>query len=184
MPHRTIICDTRQHAGKHGHKMDWWVAHGVPTVVRKLDFGDYMTDGSNISVDTKRDVDEVAKNINGAEHDRFIRECERAAQAGYRLVFLVENDLGYTNLGDVVRWTNGHCVHCGRNMERNATGDCKPLDPHGKCPRHGTRKPIQGPRLYKAMRTIEARYLCRFEFCAPSESAERICGLLGVEYDN
>ncbi len=182
----TIYEDTRQQVkpvDKHAIKHDWWRAHGVEVLRQKLSFGDYSADGSNVCVDSKANVDEVAKNINGAEHDRFIRECERAAQAGYRLVFLVENDLGYDNLGDVVRWTNGHCVHCGRNMERNATGDCKPLDPHGKCPRHGTRKPIQGPRLYKAMRTIEARYLCSFEFCAPDESARRICELLGVGYD-
>ena len=175
--------DTRQQKGKHEHKRSWWAAHGVEVVRRKLDFGDYARDGSNVCVDTKADVDEIAKNINGAAHDRFIRECDRAYNAGYRLVFLVENDLGYTNLGDVVRWTNGHCVKCGENCETNPRGICRPLDPHGKCPRHDKRKPIQGPRLYKAMRTIEARHLVRFEFCPPGEAARRICELLGVEYE-
>lgn len=183
MARGTVVCDTRQHAGKHEHKAEWWAAHGVPTVARKLDFGDYMAEGSNVSVDTKRSVDEVASNINGRDHARFIRECERAARAGCRLVVLVENGLGYSNMGDVARWVNGHCARCRLNAANGKGGGCMPLDPHGKCPRHGTRKPIQGARLYKAMGTIERRHGCRFEFCAPEEAARRICELLGVEYD-
>lgn len=171
--------DTRQQAGKHVIKDEWWAAHGVPTTRVKLDFGDYMVDGSNVSVDTKRSVSEIAQNINGRNHDRFKRECIRAREAGCRLVVLVENREGYTSIDDVRGWCNDHCRACGVRRKRG----CDPSDASGKCPKHGTRKPIQGTRLAKAMLTMQERYGVRFEFCAPKDSARRICELLGVSYE-
>ena len=76
--------DTRQVLGKHDRKNEWWRSHGVEVVRRKLDFGDYMVDGSNVSVDTKRNISEVAMDC-GRDHDRFAREMDRAREAGYRL---------------------------------------------------------------------------------------------------
>lgn len=189
-----IYSDTRQKPGHHDIKEKWWAEHGIELERVALTVnghvanqavapaGDYCAEGSNVCVDTKASVDEVAGNINGKEHERFIAEIERAAAWGYRLVILVENELGYANMGDVLRWTNGHCVRCHK---RRVTGKARGCNPNGKgkCPRHGTRKPIQGARLYKAMDTIERRYGCRFEFCAPDESARRICELLGVTVD-
>lgn len=173
-----IQVDTRQQAGKHEIKNEWWASHGVPTVRCKLDFGDYMTEGSNISIDTKRNIDEIAQNINGRNHDRFKRECQRAQAAGYRLVILIENRDGIWNLDGLKEWTNTHCVKCRYRLQRK----CKPKDPRGKCPRHGTRKPIHGDRLAKAMSTMTERYGVRFEFCSPQYSACRICQLLGVDH--
>lgn len=173
-----IIEDSRQQSGKHELKRGWWEAHGVTITRRKLDFGDYMTDGGCVSVDTKRNIDEVAQNINGKNHARFKRECQRAQAAGCKLVVLVENREGVRDLDGLRKWTNGHCIACG--MRR--TGACKPHDTQGKCPRHDTRKPIQGVRLAKAMQTMHERYGVAFEFCKPSESARRVCELLGVEY--
>ena len=183
--------DTRQQikpVDKHAIKHEWWRVHKVNVVRKKLDFGDYTKDGSNICIDSKRNVDELARNISGgrkngrkkSEHVRFREECQRAAAAGYRLVVLVENDLGYTNAGDVVRWINGHCAAC----REFRVGDCRPhIDSAGTCPRHKTPKPIQGARLYKAMSTMSLRYGVRFEFCAPEDSARRVCELLGIDYD-
>ena len=170
--------DTRQHEGKHDAKEGWWAAHGVEVVRRKLDFGDYMREGSNVSVDTKRNVDEIAQNINGRSHARFRRECERARDAGFRLVVLVENRHGYREVADVRSWTNGHCRAC---RERRG-GLCDPRDPRGRCPRHGTAKPIQGPRLALAMQTMSGRYGVEFALCAPGDAARAVCDLLGIEY--
>ena len=174
----TIKADTRQQAGKHVIKDEWWASHGVSTVRVKLDFGDYMADGSNVSVDTKRSIAEVAQNINGKNHDRFKRECLRASDAGYKLVVLVENRDGVTSLMDLHKWMNDHCRMCGTRRSVH----CNPHD-GAKCPRHGTRKPIQGPRLAKAMETMSIRYGVKFMFCKPRESAEIICELLGVDYE-
>lgn len=172
-----LMEDSRQQAGKHELKHGWWGAHGVTITRQKLDFGDYMVEGSNVSVDTKASVAEIAQNINGREHARFKRECQRAAEAGYRLVVLVENTDGYTHPAHVCQWTNTHCTSC----RRYRAGKC---DPHagGQCEKHGTRKPIQGPRLAKAMSTMSARYGVKFMFCAPEDSARIVCDLLGVEY--
>ena len=175
-----IRIDTRQQAGKHENKHEWWALHGVPTVRVKLDFGDYMTDGSNRSIDTKRSIDEIAQNINGKQHGRFKRECQRAAAAGYRLVILIENEDGITDFGSLQAWTNTHCRYCV-HFNKKA---CDPRDSGEKCRKHGTRKPIQGERLAKAMQTMTERYGVLFAFCHPKESAKIICELLGVKYDN
>ena len=167
-----LYCDTRQHAGKHNAKMRWWESHGVDTEVRKLDFGDYMTDGSNISVDTKRSVAELAQNVR-RDHARFKREIERANAAGCKLVVLVEE-----KPRDLVKWTNPHCRSC----EIRRRSACAPMSPRGRCARHGTVKPIQGPSLSKTLRTMEERYGVVFEFCRPSESARRVCEILGIDY--
>lgn len=176
-----LIEDTRQQAHKHEVKHAWFAAHGVEVERRKLDFGDYMrADGTgNISVDTKRSIDEIAQNIGGKEHARFRRECERARDAGYRLVVLIEQDRGYDNLGDLVRWTNTHCVKCGYRVR----GACRPHVKDGKCPRHKTKNPIQGARLYKAMCTMHDRYAVNFEITTREECARRICEILGLEVD-
>ena len=174
----TIYIDTRQQSGKHVIKDEWFSQHGIVTVRKTLNFGDYMTDDSNISIDTKRDIAEVAKNINGRGHDRFKCECIRARDAGYRLVILIENRDNVHNLADLRSWMNDHCRACNH---RRRVG-CNPND-GAKCQRHNTRKPIQGARLALAMSTMSERYGVVFEFCKPSESARRICELLGVNYE-
>lgn len=173
-----IYEDSRQQSGKHEIKHGWWEAHGVSITRRKLDFGDYMAEGSNVSVDTKRSIDEIAQNINGKSHDRFKRECQRAQAAGYRLVVLVENRDGVRDYDGLRKWTNTHCIRCGKRPR-----ECDPRDMSTKCIRHGTRKPIQGPRLVKAMQTMGERYGVEFRFCKPSESARIVCELLGVGYE-
>lgn len=179
-----VICeDTRQQndarGDKHASKHAWWASHGVTVIARKLDAGDYMSDGCAVTVDTKRSVAEIAQNINGREHDRFKRECQRAADAGLTLVVLVENRNGYRSVGDVRRWTNEHCAHCAFRLRRA----CNVHDARVRCAKHGTRKPIQGPRLAKAMRTMGERYGVEFMFCSPEDSARIVCDLLGVPYD-
>ena len=180
--------DTLNKPTKHAIKHSWWSAHGVAIVRIRFDgtheqcpvsFGDYYAPGSNRVVDTKRSVDEIAQNINGKQHARFKRECQRAQGAGFRLVVLIENDLGYSSFGDVAAWTNGHCLKCG--YYRGAK--CEPRNSSTKCMKHGTKKPIQGDRLAKAMETMQGRYGVRFVFCKPQEAAEIICKLLGVMYE-
>lgn len=172
-----IYEDTRQqmaHGDKHATKHRWWNAHSVEVVRRKLDTGDYMTDGSNVTVDTKKGLEEIAANIGGRAHRRFSDECKRAQESGLRLVVLVEC-VGYASMTDVRAWTNTHCRKCGKA--------CNPHDPRGKCMRHGTRKPIQGARLVKAMQTMAKRYGVEFVFVRPQDAARYICERLGVDYE-
>ena len=176
----TIIEDTRQqqrHGDKHANKHAWWEAHGVDVERRKVDFGDYIrADGtSNISIDTKRSLDELAGNV-GRDHARFVHELDRAREAGWRLVVMVEVGHPYRDLEDVSRWTPYVCRRCPHYTSHECT-------PHGsdRCRRFRS-KPMQGPTLYKTLRSLERDHGVIFELCAPGRSARRICEILGVGY--
>lgn len=174
----TIICDTRQQRGKHVNIDAWLDRHNIAYAYRKLDFGDYArADGlSNVVVDTKRSFDEVVGNV-GREHERFVRELDRARKAGCRLVILIEVGAPYTTLDKVDGWISGVCKRCNRYR----LNQC---DPHasGRCQTHRS-KPMQGRTLLKIIRTLEKEHSCRFEVCHPAHSAARICELLGVMYE-
>lgn len=149
-----IIEDTRQQSGKHDIKHNWFVTHDISLVRSKLPFGDYAP-VPKISIDTKRDMDEIAGNICGKEHKRFINECKAARDAGCKLIILVENNLGISDVSQVHTWENPRSVY---------SDGC-----------------IQGPRLQKAMETIQERYGVTFMFCSPEESAQRITELLNEQ---
>ena len=167
---QVLLVDTRQQAGKHAVKDAWFAAHGVATERRKLDFGDYMVAGSNVSVDTKQSVQELAGNV-GREHARFVRECERARAAGFRLVVLVEEHPEYANRDLMVGWVPYACRTCMR---------CRPLTDRG-CLRYRG-KPLGRARLARVLATIEERHGVRFEFCRREDTALRICRILGVRH--
>ena len=102
-----------------------------------------------VAVDTKENMVEIAQNIGGGK-----REHQRFIKdIGCRLYILVENEDGIRSVADVQRW---------RNPRTEYSPNC-----------------IQGPRLAKAMTTIEERYGCRFRFCTPQEAAAIIVDLLG-----
>lgn len=164
-----IWCDTRQQAGKHVNVDKWFDEHGVSYSYRKLDFGDYMRDGSNVSIDTKQSMDELASNL-GKEHARFARECGRARDAGYRLVILVERKPKLNDRIELARWLPLPCRMCGK---------CDPRD-GGACKAHRNR-PLQGATAAKIMDTLTRKYGVEFEFCTRNDTARRICELLGVE---
>lgn len=150
----TLIEDSRQQTGKHDIKHLSFKNAGVEVVRCKLPWGDYALPPS-ISVDTKANMDEIAANICGKEHTRFINECKAAKAAGCQLVILVENDLGISCLSEVHNWINPRVVY---------SPNC-----------------VQGPRLQKAMMTISERYGVEFQFCTPEESGQRIMEILRNE---
>lgn len=172
--------DSRQQikpVDKHAKKHRWWKSHGVAIERKKLDFADYIrADGmSNIAIDTKANLQEIAGNL-GKDHDRVVREVERANKAGFRLVFLVEVGGNYKCVDDVFRWTNDVCVRC----QHYRAGICKP--PRTRCIRF-KRRPMTGATLAKIMHSMERDHGCIFEFIHPMMAAKRICDLLGVEYE-
>ena len=134
--------DTRQQAGKHDIKHGYFETHDVELLRCKLPFGDYAPP-PRVSIDTKANMDEIANNICGQEHKRFINECKAAKAAGCQLIILVENTVGVTDISEVHRWINPRSVYSP------------------KC--------VQGPRLQKAMMTISDRYGVQFRFCTPEE---------------
>lgn len=171
-----IWIDTRQKKHKHDNIDLWFSAHGVEYEYKKLDFGDYMRDGSNVSIDSKQDLAEVCANV-GRDHKRFVRECDRAVAAGYRLYILVEQGGGYRCVDDVRMWTNPVCIRCARRKN----GECRPHEPV-RCARYRS-TPMQGRTLAKIMAGIEVNHGCKWLFCNKRQTARIICDLLGVKYE-
>ena len=143
--------DTRQKSDKHDKKHAWFNFHGVELVRCKLPFGDYAPIPP-VSIDTKENMEEIAGNICGKEHKRFINECKAAKAAGCRLIILVENENGIRDVNEVHTWINPRVIYSP------------------KC--------VQGAQLQKAMETIHERYGTEFLFCAPEESAQIITEIL------
>lgn len=173
-----IIEDSRQQAHKHDHIESWMRAHGVEFEprARALPFGDYMRDGSNISVDTKKDIQELVMDV-GRDHARFARECDRARSDGWRLVVLVESGKRYNTRPELEGWTSGVCGRCPDMMHNRC-------DPHDKgCKRHHYR-PMQGETLYKITRRMELEHGVRFVYCDKADTAMVICEILGVNFDS
>lgn len=147
----TILEDTRQQAGKHEIKHRYFQAADIAVCRCKVPFGDYAP-VPPVSVDTKASMDEIAGNIGGREHKRFINECKAAKAAGCKLIILIENTLGITDISQVHTWVNPRAIY---------SPGC-----------------IQGPRLQKAMETISERYGVTFLFCAPADAGRIIMGVL------
>lgn len=137
---------------------------------RKLDTGDYWADGSRYLVDTKKDVQELAGNV-GRDHDRFVRELDRATADGKVLIILVEEHPEYERPELLETWVSGVCRRCRR---------CDPLRDSCKAKR---RKPMNGPQLRKILDALHERHGARFMFCDKGRTAEIVCGILGVRYE-
>lgn len=154
-----LLEDTRQQGSgssdKHAVKHECWAAAGVEVVRSKLAWGDYCLPPA-ISVDTKRSIAEMAQNID-QHHERFRREMEGARDAGVKLVVLVENEDGVTDLASLAEWREGDWQFAKR---KNA------------------KRRLDGMRLAKACATMQDRYGVSFEFCAPEDAARRVVEIL------
>lgn len=148
--------DTRQKPGKHDLKHCYFENQGIKTIRTKLYVGDYMFVGGTVCLDSKASIQELASNID-QQHERFRNEMVKAREAGYTLVFLVENEDGVTDLATLSRWVNPR-NHINR--------------------RRGLRPPISGERLAKACATMQTKYGVRFEFCKPDEAGARVIEIL------
>lgn len=155
---RAVQEDTRQQTGKHDAKHESWERDGVKVVRSKLAFGDYAL-VPVVSVDTKRDVQELAQDV-FQQHERFRRELVGARDAGCQLVILTENDEGISSLADLAAWR-------------------EPRSSFAK--RKGAQVRIDGNRLAKACATMERKYGARFMFCRPEDSAALIVSILTKE---
>lgn len=155
-----IVEDTRQQKNQHKIKHQWFSDNNVHIIRCKLPFGDYSSP-PKVAIDTKKGLDEIAGNMCGSseEHQRFKRECIAAKEAGCKLIFLIENDLGITHVDQVHTWKNPRSIY---------SPNC-----------------VQGARLEKAMKTMASRYGCEFMFCSYEETAKIIKQILeGEEYEH
>lgn len=147
-----IIADTREKPHAIRNILNYFDKNGIEVIRKKLDVGDYMTDPpGRISVDRKQNLIEVAGNV-CQQHKRFSAECLRAKESGIQLVFLVEHGGAIKTLEDVQEWKNPRL-------------DVSPYA-------------VSGKRLYQIMKTYEAKYGVRWEFCDKRSTGRRIVELL------
>ena len=154
-----LICDSREKWTQHdlppkNSVGDWFLRHGVPYSVEKLDCGDYMLDGGLITIDRKQNLDELAKNLtNKADHARFMREIRRSKEAGLKLIVLCECGGYVKSIPDVADWHSDH-------------------------------SPVSGRFLMERIYQVHISYGVEFFFCDKRSTAKRILDLLNVYKSN
>ena len=135
--------------------------------LKKMDFmGSF-----EITVDTKKDIQEIILNICGKQHERFRDECILATNNQIKLYVLVENKDNVQNLNDLEYWINPRIAKYEKILEMHQKGKWKHI-PEPKSP------PTSGQTLAKAMRSMEEKYAVKFVFCHPEEAGEKIVELL------
>ena len=121
-----VVCDSREkwtHPGsKDKHISSYFDRHGITYRIEKLDAGDYMAAGGNVTVDRKGSVEEISGNLtNPTDKQRFMREVRRSRQLGLRLVVLVETNK-YKAVKELTAWKSKYTPVRGtvliREMER------------------------------------------------------------------
>lgn len=150
--------DTRNQEGKHKNIGAYCRRNGITLKRECLLVGDYMFPGGKVSIDTKQDVLEIAKDIMSSDHRRFRDECIRAQEAGIQLVILVEEELPF---GKIDYWKSP--------VWKTSNKYHKYGDPMTR---------IEPRALKKAMLTMMERYGVRFEFCSKVNTPRRIIEIL------
>lgn len=114
------IFDSREK--KNEHIKAYFDRHEIAYRIEKLDAGDYMVAGGNVTVDRKGSIEEISGNLtNPTDKQRFMREVRRSRQLGLRLVVLVETNK-YKTVKDLTSWKSKYTPVRGtvliRAMER------------------------------------------------------------------
>lgn len=120
-----------------------------------------------VSVDTKRDIEELYSCLIQG-HDRFSDSCFLAHNSGIRLIILVENTDGVTDVSNLDRWKN-------EARWKSYFASVNRAKKSGKKPPRPPAKPSQ---LKQIMWTMHEKYGTEFIFCRPDESASRIVEFL------
>lgn len=173
---KMIFEDSRQQRGKHDNINHWLTAHGIEIRRTKLFAGDYtLPTNQSVCIDTKFGLQEVYSNLI-QQHDRFIRECKAAYEAGIRLIVLVEQP-GIQTVQDVAAWHNPRIAKWERLRDAHRAGKRmdEKLSPY---------PPVSSERLSRAMQTVAERYRIEWRFCDKRRTAQTICELLGIEVDS
>lgn len=191
-----IIEDKGQHDKKHIAKHFYFESHGIYWERYPLPVGDYILVNDkvfdllvrkqkrsidvkkmdflgtyDVTVDTKKDIQEIIGNVCGKEHARFRDECIVAQNNGIKLYVLIENADRVQSIDDLVDWDNPRS-----KLQRWITtpsGERRKVLKYPDATKGGT--------LAKAMRTMQERYGVIFMFTTPEESGKQIISLLSKE---
>lgn len=156
--------DSRQQAGKHRLKDEYFDSAGIRQVSAKLPYGDYALMVTR-SVDTKKDLYELHQCLT-ADHDRFARELAGARYDGCTLYVLTETR-AVSTIGDLESWEEPK-EHL--EMRVRTSGN-----------KHARR--IKGSTMVKAMRTMSSEYGTVFMFCRPERAGQTVEEILEGRYE-
>lgn len=194
-----LISDKAQQKGKHTEKERYWEDLGIDIVNLPLPCGDYIIANDkvmdviarkqkrgipvkkmdllgtyNVTVDTKKDIQELVNDICGKQHDRFRDECILAQNNGIKLYILVQNEGGLikytkdvynktiTRLEDLHSWKNPRLFIRKKGVQ---------LHP----------KATRGETLMKACLTMQKEYGVEFIFCHNRDQGRMVLELLQRE---
>ncbi len=159
-----IQTDTRQQMDRKHHKIKekWFLDNGHEVVHSKMLVGDYMipSDGS-VAVDTKQHCGELYQDLI-TDHRRFHDECENAQRWGIKLYVLVENEQGFKEPRDILKWRNPLAYAYWKAIKQGI--DRKP--------------PASNQQLLKIMYSMQKKYGVEFVFCSTAEAGAKIIELL------
>lgn len=197
-----IIEDKAQQCGKHELKHIYFEENSIYWVRQPLPVGDYIVASEkvnevierkqkrgidvkkmdllgsySVSVDTKKDMQEVIGNICGPQHSRFRDECILAQNNNIELYVLVENTEGIQSIDDLFHWHNPR-LDIYVPDKSNILGYYKNGNPR-YARKQKYPKATRGEQLAKAMLSMQLKYGVKFVFCAPCEAGARIVQLLG-----
>lgn len=203
-----IGVDKGQKAKKHDIKHSWLKDNGHELIDLPLPVGDYIEITEEVqsvidrrgdklkkmdfmgvvkvSVDTKKDLQEIVGNIHGKAHARFRDECILAQQNGIKLYILIEHGGNIASLDSVKDWKNPRQFIYEREVRKkwNIPKDKDFQTELAELKSHGAkivRGPTTGEELYKAMITMQEKYECEFMFCSKEQSGQRIIEIMGGE---
>lgn len=126
---------------------------GIKTVSSKMYVGDYQNlQNGSVVIDRKQNLSEICSNV-CQQHERFKAELIRAQEAGIKIFILCEHGKDIKTIEDVKNWVNPRLK---------------------KSP-----KALTGEKLYKIMKTQEAKYGITYLFCDKEETGEKILEILG-----
>ena len=151
-----LIEDSRQQIGKHKAKLEYFKQQGIKVIRSKLYVGDFSRlENQSISIDTKKDIVEIAGNICGSQHTRFREECIKAKDCNIKLIILIEEP--YTL--ETLKYWKSPTYKYGKKK--------------GKPHTH-----VSGSVLAKAMVTMQEKYGVKFEFTTKEDCGKKIIDLL------
>lgn len=172
-----IGVDKNQLVGKHGasnqRKHSQMMREGAELIPLRIPFGDYilvddriqdiinkkggadkvhkkdLIDAITLSIDTKKDLQEVVGNVCSKQHERFKREL--IASGGRMILLIEEKDIEC--LEDVWFWDNPRLKY--------------------------NPKATKGTSLYKSLVTIQNEYSVEIKFCDRKDTGLEIMKILG-----
>lgn len=165
-----ILADTRQQINKHKNIDQQLEKLGYIINRTKLYCGDYtLPANQSICIDSKQGLQECCSNL-CQQHERFRAECERAQEAGIKLIILVE-EKNINSLDDVAKWQNPRLknwcyVHA---VQKKGKMLYKKI---------AKQPPINSERLAKTMQTMTDKYGVEWQFCNKKHTGKRIIEIL------